>query len=59
MSSKRLIIFDLDGTLAESKSPIDDEMGELLGSLLLKVPVSVVFGGLRSFKTVHILYGAR
>ena len=29
---KRLIAFDLDGTLAESKSPLDPEMGKLLGA---------------------------
>jgi phosphomannomutase len=27
---KKLIVFDLDGTLAESKSPIDAEMSRLL-----------------------------
>lgn len=27
---KKLIVFDLDGTLAESKSPIDGEMAALL-----------------------------
>ena len=28
---KQLIVFDLDGTLAESKSPLSAEVGELLG----------------------------
>ena len=27
---KKLIVFDLDGTLAESKAALDDEMAELL-----------------------------
>ncbi|MEP6866939.1 MAG: HAD family hydrolase, partial [Novosphingobium sp.] len=27
---KQLIAFDLDGTLAESKQPLNDEMGEAL-----------------------------
>ena len=27
---KKLIVFDLDGTLAESKSPLDAEMSRLL-----------------------------
>ena len=31
---KKLIVFDLDGTLAESKSALDAEMATLLGVLL-------------------------
>jgi len=31
---KRLIVFDLDGTLAESKSSLDAEMATRLGALL-------------------------
>jgi HAD superfamily hydrolase (TIGR01484 family) len=42
---KRLIVFDLDGTLAESKSPIDTEMANLLNSLLAIVKVGVISGG--------------
>ncbi|HEX4181792.1 MAG TPA: HAD-IIB family hydrolase [Caulobacteraceae bacterium] len=42
---KSLIVFDLDGTLAESKSPLDPEMGKLLGSLLEVVKVAVISGG--------------
>jgi phosphomannomutase len=42
---KRLIIFDLDGTLAESKSPLDAEMGALLGRLLRLVQVAIISGG--------------
>ena len=42
---KRLIVFDLDGTLAESKASIDTEMGTLLDSLLKIVKVSVISGG--------------
>jgi phosphomannomutase len=30
---KKLIVFDLDGTLADSKSSIDAEMAQLLDSL--------------------------
>ena len=30
---KRIIVFDLDGTLAESKQAVDPEMGELLADL--------------------------
>ena len=42
---KKLIIFDLDGTLAESKSPIDAEMAALLGRLLTVVKVAIISGG--------------
>jgi HAD superfamily hydrolase (TIGR01484 family) len=42
---KRLIVFDLDGTLAESKAAIDDEMAALLGRLLGVVKVAVISGG--------------
>jgi HAD superfamily hydrolase (TIGR01484 family) len=42
---KKLIVFDLDGTLAESKSSIDAEMAKLLDALLDLVKVSVISGG--------------
>ncbi len=42
---KSLIVFDLDGTLAESKAPIDAEMATLLGQLLALVRVAVISGG--------------
>ncbi len=42
---KKLIVFDLDGTLAESKSPIDAEMATLLGDLLSIVKVAIISGG--------------
>jgi phosphomannomutase len=42
---KRLIIFDLDGTLAESKSALDAEMARLLHSLLGVAKVAVISGG--------------
>lgn len=42
---KRLIIFDLDGTLAESKSAMDGEMAELLAKLLAVAKVSIISGG--------------
>ena len=42
---KELVIFDLDGTLAESKSPLDDEMAALLVHLLDLVKVAVISGG--------------
>jgi hydroxymethylpyrimidine pyrophosphatase-like HAD family hydrolase len=42
---KRLVIFDLDGTLAESKSSLDAEMTTLLSVLLGIVKVAVISGG--------------
>ena len=42
---KRLIVFDLDGTLAESKSAPDSEMSKLLDDLLGLVKVAVISGG--------------
>ena len=42
---KRLVVFDLDGTLAESKQAIDDEMARLLAQLLEVRPVAVISGG--------------
>ena len=42
---KELIIFDLDGTLAESKSPLDTEMASLQHDLLAIVKVAVISGG--------------
>jgi hypothetical protein len=42
---KRLIVFDLDGTLAESKASLDAEMAKLLATLLGIVKVAVISGG--------------
>jgi phosphomannomutase len=42
---KKLIVYDLDGTLAESKSSLDREMSELLHDLLGIVKVAVISGG--------------
>ena len=42
---KKLIVFDLDGTLAESKSPLDAEMSALLDALLGTAQVAVISGG--------------
>lgn len=42
---KRLIAFDLDGTLAESKQAIDAEMGSLLAGLSRLVIIAVISGG--------------
>jgi phosphomannomutase len=42
---KKLIVFDLDGTLAESKASLDAEMSKLLTALLGIVKVAVISGG--------------
>jgi phosphomannomutase len=42
---KKLIVYDLDGTLAESKSSLDSEMSALLHDLLRIVKVAVISGG--------------
>ncbi|OGZ44141.1 MAG: hypothetical protein A2756_01715 [Candidatus Ryanbacteria bacterium RIFCSPHIGHO2_01_FULL_48_27] len=44
-AQKKLIIFDLDDTLAPSKSPIDAEMAGLLVKLLAHKKVAVMSGG--------------
>jgi hypothetical protein len=44
-SMKRLIVFDLDGTLAKSKAALDAEMSSLMHALLGIVRVAVISGG--------------
>jgi len=44
-TGKDLIIFDLDGTLAESKQPVDGEMAGIIIKLLEKKKVAVISGG--------------
>lgn len=41
---KKLLAFDLDDTLAVSKSPISDTMAELLGQLLERFDVCIISG---------------
>lgn len=48
---KKLVAFDLDGTLSDSKSPADPRMLELLGRLLDKLQVCVISGG--KFEQFH------
>lgn len=38
-------MFDLDGTLTKSKSPMTPDMGEALARLIARVPVAVTSGG--------------
>lgn len=42
---KELIAFDLDGTLAESKQPLEQDMGDALADLLTVAHVAVISGG--------------
>jgi len=42
---KKLIVFDLDGTLAESKAAIDAEMAKLFSALLDVAKVAIISGG--------------
>jgi phosphomannomutase len=42
---KKLIIFDLDGTLAQSKAAIDTEMAGILANLLAVAKVAIISGG--------------
>jgi HAD superfamily hydrolase (TIGR01484 family) len=44
-TQKKMIIFDLDGTLAVSKQPLDEEMAGLLRQLLHLYMVGVISGG--------------
>lgn len=41
----KLIIFDLDGTLAESKQPLTSDMAELVARLLVVTRVAIISGG--------------
>jgi hypothetical protein len=45
MSTVRLVAFDLDDTLAPSKSAIDARIGDLLVALAERVEVAIISGG--------------
>lgn len=45
LKEKKVIVFDLDGTLAESKQSLDVEMSGLLYSLMQKHVVGIMSGG--------------
>ncbi|MHB0865625.1 MAG: HAD-IIB family hydrolase [Minisyncoccota bacterium] len=45
MTPPRAIIFDIDGTLTESKSPLTPSMGALLAELTARMPVAIMSGG--------------
>jgi phosphomannomutase len=52
---KKLVIFDLDGTLAQSKSSLDAEMAGLLGRLLGIVRVAIISGGADPNETKRVI----
>jgi len=45
IKKKKLIAFDVDGTIAKSRSKIDAEMAELLKKLLITKKVAIITGG--------------
>lgn len=45
MANKKVIVSDLDGTLAPSKSTISKEMAEVIGYVLSRIKIAVVSGG--------------
>jgi phosphomannomutase len=45
ISSKKLIVFDLDGTLAPSKSPLEADMAQLIIKILAAKKVAIISGG--------------
>ena len=45
LPKKSLIVFDLDGTLTETKSDLGSDMSEVLGRLLKEKKVAVIGGG--------------
>jgi HAD superfamily hydrolase (TIGR01484 family) len=45
LSKKSLIVFDLDGTLTESKAPLKPDMARSLATLLAQKKVAIIGGG--------------
>lgn len=54
LKKKKLVIFDLDKTLAQSKQPMDDAMAMLVRGLLGHTKVAVISGG--SFKQFQVQF---
>ncbi|MFT4283848.1 MAG: HAD-IIB family hydrolase [Protaetiibacter sp.] len=51
----RLVAFDLDDTLAPSKSPVDPRIAELLAALAARVDVAIISGGQLSQFTAQLV----
>jgi HAD superfamily hydrolase (TIGR01484 family) len=45
IAGKKLIVFDLDGTITPSKAPMDAEMAELFRRVLDRMKIAVITGG--------------
>jgi len=57
LKNKKIIIFDLDGTLTESKSNLDSEMSKLLCELLNHKKIAIIGGGkYEQFKNQFLKY---
>ena len=56
---RKVIAFDLDGTLAPSKSPLPDRMAEALDNLLDKYHVCVISGGKFAQFEKQLLYNLK
>jgi HAD superfamily hydrolase (TIGR01484 family) len=57
LTSKKVLVFDLDGTLTKSKANLDQEMASLLCELLKKKVVAVMGGGsYAQFKNQFLKY---
>lgn len=54
-TTPRLVAFDLDDTLAPSKSPIDPRMGDLLVALAERVEVAIISGGQLAQFTMQVV----
>ncbi len=59
LKPKKLIVFDLDGTLAESKTPMDKEMIDLVVNLLNEKKVAVIGGGKLGVFELQLLHPLR
>jgi HAD superfamily hydrolase (TIGR01484 family) len=45
ITGKKIIVFDLDGTITPSKSPMDEEMASLFSRILDRMMIAVITGG--------------
>lgn len=55
MAAPRLVAFDLDDTLAPSKSTIDPRIGDLLAALVARVDVAIISGGTLAQFTAQVI----
>lgn len=55
LKPKKLVVFDLDGTIARTKSPMDQQMANLLAKLLEVKKVAVISGGKLGIFKIQLL----